>query len=397
MFTGAIPLGRLFGIRVSFSLSWLIIFFLVWFNLAGLYLPAHYPRWPLAFHWAAGLFASVLFFLCVILHELAHCLVAVRYGLPVRGITLFALGGVSHIGRDVPSPRVEFAIALAGPATSLLLGGLAALLWLPLHQVSRPTGDLLLWLGSLNLVLAIFNLLPGFPLDGGRLLRSIVWFAADDFTWATKVASRSGQLAALTMALAGLFLLIEQRRAGLTSGLWLLVIGWFLFSAAGASYHSVMALYALRGLVVRDLMRRTLLTVPADASLGELAESFTARRGDDPAVVLRDEAPVGLIQHVGAASFPRRPARHGPCMRGNGYPPPRPTPGRRSPRRRRPPDAAREWVRELTGRGRGKAERPRPPGGPLPGYGAASASGPLTVLRRSRQRKKADPRRVRLL
>ena len=304
MFTGALPLGRLFGIRISFSLSWLIIFFLVWFNLAGLYLPAHFPRWPLAFHWAAGLFASVLFFLCVILHELAHCLVAVRYGLPVRGITLFALGGVSHIGRDVPSPRVEFGIALAGPATSLLLGGLAALLWLPLHQVSRPAGDLLLWLGSLNVVLAIFNLLPGFPLDGGRLLRSIVWFAADDFTWATKVASRSGQLAALTMALAGLFLLIEQRRGGLTSGLWLMVIGWFLFSAAGASYHSVMALHALRGLFVRDLMRRTPLTVPADASLDELAESFTARRGDDPAVVLRDDAPVGLIQPSALRRYP---------------------------------------------------------------------------------------------
>src|SRR5437762_10612025 len=177
MLDDSFTIGRLFGIRLAVSPSWLIILALVTFAVGGVYLPSQYPRWPQALYWAAGLGASLLFFVCVVLHELAHSLVALRKKVPVRSITLFLFGGVSQIGKGAPSPGVEFAIALAGPLTSLGLAAVAAALFLLIRGYSEPMGAPLFWLAGVNVSLGLFNLLPGFPLDGGRLLRAIVWFA----------------------------------------------------------------------------------------------------------------------------------------------------------------------------------------------------------------------------
>lgn len=297
MFTDSITLGRLFGIRFAVSLSWFFLFFLVTFSLGAVYFPNQYPRWPAALAWAAGLGASLLFFLCVVLHELAHSLVALWKKVPVRSITLFLFGGVSQIGKDAPSPGVEFIIALAGPLASIGLSALTAALYLLARGFSEPVGALFLWLAGVNATLGLFNLLPGFPLDGGRVLRAVVWYAADDFRWATRVATRGGQLAAATMMLAGLYLVFGQERAGLSSGygFWLLLIGWFLFSAASGSYRAMLVVQALEGVLTRDVMRRDPPLVEAASPLRDLADSLLANPGRDPLIVVRDEVPVGLV------------------------------------------------------------------------------------------------------
>ena len=300
MFSNSITIGHLFGIRLAISLSWFLLFFLVWFSLGGAYFPSQYPRWPATLSWAAGLGASLLFFLCVVLHELAHSLVALWKKVPVRSITLFMFGGVSHISKDAPSPAAEFLIALAGPLTSLGLALVAALLYLLLRTPSEPLGALFGWLALTNASLGLFNLLPGFPLDGGRVLRAMVWFAADDFRWATRVATRGGQLAALTIIAAGVYLAFGRAPAGLSGGygFWLMFIGWFLFSAAGGSYQAMLVVQALDGLLTRDIMRRDPPTVEADVSLRSFADLLLANPGHDPWVVLRNSAPVGLAGHA---------------------------------------------------------------------------------------------------
>ena len=180
----AITIGRLAGIRVDVNLSWLAMFGLITYSLGAVYFPRGHPGWSSELAWAVGLAASVLFFACVVLHELAHSLTATHFGIPVRGITLFVLGGVSRIGREPPTATVELRIALAGPLASLLLALVFALLWVAAGRLERtfaePLRALFFWLAGVNAGLAIFNLLPGFPLDGGRVLRSLVWLASDD-------------------------------------------------------------------------------------------------------------------------------------------------------------------------------------------------------------------------
>lgn len=291
----SITVGRLFGIRLAVSLSWIFIFVLVSFTLGTVYFPSRYPDWPTGVHWVVGLVASLLLFVCVVVHEIAHSLVALRKKVPVRSITLFMFGGVSHLGKDAPTPGAEFLIALAGPLTSLGLGALAGGLFLIRGLHDEPFGALLFWLAGVNVMLGLFNLLPGFPLDGGRVLRALVWFAADDLRWATGVAARSGQLAAVTLALSGGYLVLTQEAGGVANGLWLIFVGWFLFTSAGASYQAAVVVDSLKGLAVRDVMRKEPPLIGDDGTLSELAEMLLANPSDDPLVVVRGGRPVGLV------------------------------------------------------------------------------------------------------
>lgn len=296
MLNDAITVGRLFGIRFSISLSWFVIFVVVAFSLGGVYFPGQYPRWPRELHWAAGLLASLLFFLCVVLHELAHSLVARWAKVPVRSITLFLFGGVSHIGREPPSPGVELAIAIAGPLASIGLGLGAGLGFLLTRHVSEPLAALSFWLAGVNLSLGLFNLLPGFPLDGGRVLRALAWFAGEDYHWATGVAARGGQLAALTMIIGGVYLTISPERGGLANGLWLALVGWFLLSAANGAYRTMRVLADLDGLVVRDVMRPAPPPLAAETELAQAAPLLEAGPGADPLVVMEDGRAIGLLE-----------------------------------------------------------------------------------------------------
>lgn len=293
--SGSITLGRLFGIRFAVSPSWFPIFFLVAFSLGAAYFPDRYPTWPAVLAWTAAVAASLLFFACVVLHELAHSLIAIRNRIPVRSITLFLFGGVSHISADAPTPRVEFSIALAGPLTSLGLAALFGAIGWVAGGDTEAIGGLCLWLAWVNLTLGVFNLVPGFPLDGGRLLRSLVWFVADDFRWATRVATGAGQLAAAALVIAGLYLTFGARLA--VNGLWLVLIGWFLFKSATDNYQGTMLLQLLDGLRARDVLRPDPPTVDEATSAQALAEEMVLSPGRDLRVVTRHGEVVGLVGH----------------------------------------------------------------------------------------------------
>jgi len=281
MFKGGIELGRIFGIRTTIDWSWLLIFFLITWNLASGVFPSIRPDWSPALNWLVSISASLLFFLSVLAHELAHSLVAVAQGLPVRQITLHFFGGVSNIEREPTSPRSEFYISIVGPLTSLVLGVIFFLLGssglgrfsLPsqapgpnLEQLD-PISTLLLWLGPINIILAIFNMVPGFPLDGGRVLRSIFWSITNDLRKATRWATWVGQAIAWLFILAGISMVFGARipffGTGAFSGLWLIFIGWFLNNAAVQAYQQVVVKDILEGIPVSRLMRPDTPTVPA--------------------------------------------------------------------------------------------------------------------------------------
>jgi Zn-dependent protease/CBS domain-containing protein len=261
-----------------------------------------------ALYWGTAIGASLAVYLCVLLHELAHSLVALRFRIPVRGITLFVLGGVSQLAHDAPSPRAEFLIALAGPLASLAIAGLAAAGFWLLHGQSELIATICFWLAYVNLPLGLFNLLPGFPLDGGRLLRALVWFAGDDFRWATRIAARSGQLAALCLIGSGAYLIATDRQHWLMNGIWFVLIGWFLLMAAARTLSTTLLLQELDGVLARDVMRPDPSLVPAEQPLSELAELLIANPRLDLSVVLREGRPVGLIgsSALGRISAERR-------------------------------------------------------------------------------------------
>ncbi len=288
---GGFKLGRIFGITIRIDWSWLFIFLLIAWNLGTVFTQVH-PGWTIGLVWLTATVAAVLFFGSVLAHELAHSLVARARGVPVRSITLFLLGGVSDIQREPSSPLAEFLITIVGPATSIVLGlllislsGVAigpldAVAGSPFNLVRRldPLTTLLLWLGTINIVVGLFNLIPGFPLDGGRILRSILWAITRNLRRATHWASLVGQAIAWLMILTGIAMIFGVRLpllgTGFISGLWLIFIGWFLNSAAAQSYRQVIIEDILAGVSVSQLMRMNPLAVPAAISIGDLVRDY---------------------------------------------------------------------------------------------------------------------------
>jgi Zn-dependent protease len=223
-------LGRLFGIEFRLHFTWFFIFFLVTFLLVE----PNYTRW---FYWLLGIITSLLFFASVLAHELAHSLVARANGIPVSNITLFIFGGVSMMKNEAAKPGAEFKMAIAGPVCSLVLGGMFGLLML-IPAVRGPVGVMVTWLAIMNGVLAVFNLIPGFPLDGGRVLRSILWRTTGSYLLASRIATFAGQGIGYLLILAGILIII-LRPFGMDwfDGLWICFLGWFLSNAAAASYR----------------------------------------------------------------------------------------------------------------------------------------------------------------
>jgi len=244
-----IRIARLFGIDIKIDWSWLLILLLIVWNLTSAFSQAH-PEWEMLFSVGMGLIASILFFLSVLLHELAHSLVAKSQGIPVSDITLFLFGGVSNIREEPKSPGSEFAMAVMGPVASLVIGfsllvlsgiGLRVenLRDLQIMQFLEELGafrTIMVWIGSVNVILGLFNLVPGFPLDGGRVLHSIIWRMTGNLRKATQWASYIGQAIAWIMIMAGMAMIFGIRipffGQGLIDGVWLILIGWFLNNAA---------------------------------------------------------------------------------------------------------------------------------------------------------------------
>jgi Zn-dependent protease/CBS domain-containing protein len=306
-------IGRIFGIKVYIDWSWFFIFLLVTWNLAAWVFPQLHPEWSTAMYWGLGVAASLLFFASVLAHELAHSVMAIARGIPVRRITLFIFGGVANIEREPDSPATEFLIAIVGPIMSLLLGfaflllgGLLingpALAAAPIEQTLAglgPLATMLMWLGPINILLAIFNMLPGFPLDGGRVLRSILWAISNNLRQATRWATWVGQALAWLFIIGGVAMIFGARLpvfgTGFIGGLWLAFIGWFLNNAAIQSYQQVVIEDMLEGVPVARLMREDAPTVPPTLRVSELVDEHIMKTDEHAFPVVEGERLAGLV------------------------------------------------------------------------------------------------------
>ena len=258
-----IQVAKVIGIPIYLHFSWLIIFGLIVWTLSTGYFPAKYPDLPASSYWAKGLVASLLFFVSILLHELGHAVVARLHGLRTRSITLFIFGGVAQLEKDPKDGRAEFWMAAAGPVVSLALAGVFyACATLPF--VGPSAAAVAKYLALINLILAVFNLVPAFPMDGGRLLRGALWGPLGKAR-ATRIASTAGTFFAFLLIFIGVFSLTRGDALG---GLWYILIGWFIKDASAASYQQVRLDEALRGVTVRDAMVDAVVTVPSSRLRG---------------------------------------------------------------------------------------------------------------------------------
>ena len=308
---GSLRIGKIAGIDIYINISWIIILVLLTVSLATQF-PQSYPGWSTATYWVVGLISAILLFVSVLFHELAHSLVARSRGLPVKNITLFIFGGVSNIEQEPKSPGVEFQMAVVGPVVSLLIGVIALLLDLPLSGSKSPLAAILAYLAWANILLGIFNLIPGFPLDGGRVLRSIIWKITGSLRKATQAASIVGQIIAYLFILWGLLLLFGNNILG---GIWIGFIGWFLLSAAQSANSQVMLQSMFRGVTVGDVMSTDPFTVPANISLQRLVDEYFLPHGLRSALVMQAEQLAGLItlsdiRHVPREQWGQVPVGH---------------------------------------------------------------------------------------
>jgi Zn-dependent protease len=303
--------GRLFGINIRLDWSWLLILALVTWNLSAVFGQTH-DDWGAALSWGVAFIAALLFFASVLAHELAHSLVARARGIPVRSITLFLFGGVSNIEREPRSAAGEFLMAIVGPVTSVVIG---LILTVAASAAVGPLGDLgdpnqaigqfgpvttlVLWLGSVNILVGLFNMIPAFPLDGGRVLRSIFWAITDSLRQATRWAAWIGQAIAWLLILVGISMVfgvqVPVLGSGPISGLWLAFIGWFLNSSASQSYRQVVIQDVLEGIAVNRMMRRNPPTVTAGLSIDSLVHDYVMQSDDHAFPVVEGDRLAGLV------------------------------------------------------------------------------------------------------
>ncbi len=297
-------IGKLFGISIEIHFTWLIILGLILWMVTGDILPTEVPDASPSELWGIGLLATLLFFGSLVLHELAHSVVANRLGADVSRITLFVFGGVSQMSREPDRPKTEFLIAIVGPLTSVVLGGLfyALFYWLRAADAPRLWWVASQWVGRINLLLAAFNMLPAFPLDGGRVLRAALWAIWRSLDRATRVASGFGRGFGYTMIVFGFLLAVL---GGGLSGLWLVALGWLLSSAAAASYQRLQLQQALGSIYVHDLMSSPVATIPADANLNEAAHDHFMTARFTGFGVEDDETIVGMVRMEDLQRVPR--------------------------------------------------------------------------------------------
>ncbi len=287
-----VTLGRIAGIRIRVDWTWLIIFILVTWSLAIGYYPLIIPGFSAALYWGLGAASSLLLFGAVLGHELAHSLVARSQGLPVESITLFVFGGVSEIQEEPRTAGNEFRLAIVGPVTSLIIGAIFYGIYLTTIPARTPLAALAQYLGIINIALGAFNLVPGFPLDGGRVLRSILWGISGNLRRATRIATWVGQGFAFLLIFAGIALLFS---GAFLSGIWLAFIGWFLNNAATSSYREVVIRQTLEGVPVRSLMATDVDRLPPDLTIEQVIHDHILRGRQHAYPVTTDGELVGLI------------------------------------------------------------------------------------------------------
>jgi Zn-dependent protease/CBS domain-containing protein len=286
-----IPLGQIMGIPIGLDYSWFLIFVLLTWTMAVGYYPAEFKNWPAAMYWVVGAVTAIMLFVSVLLHELGHSVAAMRYEIPVRSITLFIFGGVSQIGTEPPSAVAAFWISISGPAVSFALAGFFGLVQ-PLFTGIAPLMGLFKYLVYINIALGVFNLIPGLPLDGGGVLRAIVWGFNHNMRRATLIAANVGRFIAYLFIIFGVWQIIEGR---FFDGIWIAFIGWFLESAAVAQVQQQMLERVLAGHRVSEAMRRDYVAVTPDTTLEQLVTEHILGSGLRSLVVKRGEKVAGLL------------------------------------------------------------------------------------------------------
>jgi Zn-dependent protease len=296
-----IPLGRILGIPIGLDYSWFLIFVLLTWTMAVGYYPAEFKNWPIAQYWIVGAMTAIMLFVSVLLHELGHSVVAIRYKVPVRSITLFIFGGLSQIGTEPPTAGAGFWISIAGPAVSFALAALFGLLQSIVSNI-EPLLALLKYLAYINVALGLFNLVPGFPLDGGGVFRAIVWGVTHDMRRATLIAANVGRGIAFLFILFGVW---QMFSGNFINGMWIAFIGWFLESAAVAQVKQQTLQGVLSGHKVSEAMRRDFTAVAPDTTLEHLVNDHILGAGRRSLVVKRGDRAVGLLTLHHIKEIPR--------------------------------------------------------------------------------------------
>ncbi len=304
MFGRRIDLFKLFGFTVRLDMSWVIIAVLVTWSLAEGFFPSQYPSLSRTAYWLMGAAGALGLFGSIVFHELSHSLVARRYGVPIRGITLFIFGGVAEMDEEPPSPKAEFRMAIAGPIASILL----SLGFYGAHFTAKAGGwpvpllGVIRYLGFINGLLAAFNLIPGFPLDGGRVLRSVLWEWRSNLRWATRITAKIGAGFALVLIFLGLLSILRGEFVG---GLWWCLIGLFLREAANASYRQLLLRKALEGEPVRRFMVSQPVTVSPSLSVERLVEDYIYKHHFKMFPVVEDGTLIGCVTIQQVKEIPR--------------------------------------------------------------------------------------------
>ena len=291
---GGFRLGKLFGFEINIDWSWLLIFFLVVYSLAAGYFPTVYPGLGQTANWLMGIIAALLLFASVLVHEISHSLVARSYGTEIKGITLFLFGGVSQTSEEPKRASEEFWMAIAGPVTSFAL----AVLFYVLgdigiaYKLPAPVVAVFGYLAFINFLLGVFNLVPGFPLDGGRVLRSIIWGSTGDLNKATRYASICGQIVGYALMGIGFANILA---GALVGGLWLIFIGWFLTGAARSSYQQLQMRQALSGVPVEQVMTTDVPVIPESTSVRSFVDGQLLRNDYSCYPVTSGENVIGVV------------------------------------------------------------------------------------------------------
>lgn len=293
--------GKIFGIDIYLDSSWFVIFVLLTWALAASHFPQQYPGWQLLNYWLIGLFTSLSMFASVLAHELAHSLVAKLQGEEVRRITLFILGGVAQITEEPKKPWKELTMALVGPSASMVMALGFFILSIFLTGVSEPFMAAFLYLAIINLILAVFNLLPGFPMDGGRVLRALIWQATGNLKMATRIASRTGQVVAFILIFLGVFQILR----GSLGGFWLIFVGWFLHSAAVRGYQQVTVESALKGVLAKELMREDFERIDGSLTVQELVDHYILHKKERVFLIEDEQVLQGIVCLEDVKATPR--------------------------------------------------------------------------------------------
>ncbi len=300
---GGFNLGKVFGIQFRLHFTWFIIFFFITISLSWQVFPAFYPGWNQLLYWVIGIATSLLFFASVLAHELAHSLVGRVNGIPIKSITLFIFGGMAQMTREAAKAGAELKMAIAGPACSLAIGGIFALIWWLTKGIIEPVEAMAFWLAQINIVLAVFNMIPGFPLDGGRVFRSLVWRFTDNYQRATRIATRLGQGVAYAFILGGILIMVLLQEW--LGGLWIIFIGWFLQYTASISYRQAQQREALQGFTAAQVMTSDYMAIPSNITVNQLVQEHVLPRGHRLFLVTDAGVVKGLITLRNIKSVPQ--------------------------------------------------------------------------------------------